>query len=260
MNDLIVARQISGEFRVDSRDMADVLDNKHKNVMELIGKNAALFSDFGVVPFETEKPSTPQGGRPERFALLNEDQCYFLLTLVRNSKKVTALKAGLVMAFKHAREAAAQRPAFNIPKTYSEALMLSAQLEHERERLALVVQEQAPKVEAFDTFMNGEALLTIQSAGQLLNIGEHKLFRLLRDERVLMDGQRAGTELHNTPYRLYLDKGYFEVKRSVVTLNSGRVIETNTTYVTPAGMDFLRRLTGKKPSNLPLPLLSAVPA
>lgn len=134
--------------------------------------------------------------------------------------------------------------------------------ETERRKLSLKVEEDAPKVEAFNTFMDSAALLTIQRAGQLLNIGEHKLFRFLREERVLMDGDIAGTELHNTPYRRYLDLGYFEVKSGTHSLNSGRVIVTHTTYVTPRGMDFLRRLTNTKPSNLPLPLLpvSAVPA
>lgn len=133
--------------------------------------------------------------------------------------------------------------------------------ETERRQLSLKVQADAPKVEAFDTFMDSSALLTIQRAGQLLNIGEHKLFKYLREERVLMDGDIAGQELHNTPYRRYLELGYFEVKSGAHTLNSGRVIATHTTYVTPRGMDFLRRLTGKKPSNLPLPLLTAaVPA
>lgn len=257
MSELIIT-QFSGEFRVDSRTMAERLDNKHKSVMELIAKNDVLFAGFGGVPFQTETLQTRGGKQEVRFALLNEDQCYFLLTLVRNSKKVTELKAKLIHAFRQAREA---RPAFPIPQTFSEALMVAAQIEQERERLALKVQADAPKVEAFDTFMDSSALLTIQRAGQLLNIGEHKLFKYLREERVLMDGDIAGQELHNTPYRRYLELGYFEVKSGAHTLNSGRVIATHTTYVTPRGMDFLRRLTGKKPSNLPLPLLTAaVPA
>lgn len=258
MSELIIT-QFSGEFRVDSRTMAERLDNKHKSVMQLIAKNDALFAGFGQLPFEMEVGHRTQGGgNPQRYALLNEDQCYFLLTLVRNSKKVTELKAKLIHAFRQAREA---RPAFPIPQTFSEALMVAAQIEQERERLALKVQADAPKVEAFDTFMDSSALLTIQRAGQLLNIGEHKLFKYLREERVLMDGDIAGQELHNTPYRRYLELGYFEVKSGAHTLNSGRVIATHTTYVTPRGMDFLRRLTGKKPSNLPLPLLTAaVPA
>lgn len=257
----IVPRQIDGDFRVDSRELAEVLGNKHKSVMELIGKNEAHFAEMGHLPFQTETVKNSVGAvNLARYALLNEDQSYFLLTLVRNSKKVTALKAALVMSFRAARNAlATAAPALDMsdPLAVAQAFVTA---EKGRRLLEGVVKEQAPKVEAFDTFMNSEALLSIQNAGQLIGMGEQKLFRFLRDERVLMDGERAGRDMHNTPYRRYLDAGYFEVKRNVMTLNSGRVIETNTTYVTPKGMEFLRKLTGVKPSNRPLPLLTGATA
>lgn len=100
----ITLTQYSGEARVDSRLLAEQLDNKHKNSMALIERYLAKFEEFGVVPFQTEKPGAgTAGGRPERFALLNEDQCYFLLSLSRNTDRVVELKASLIMAFREAR-------------------------------------------------------------------------------------------------------------------------------------------------------------
>lgn len=93
--------------RADSRDMAVRLRNKHKNVVGLITKYLDKFKRLGVVPFKTEKPlEGSTGGRPESFALLNEDQCYYLLSLARNSKHVAELKLQLVMAFRASRLAA----------------------------------------------------------------------------------------------------------------------------------------------------------
>lgn len=100
----IALTQYNGEPRVDSRLLAEQLDNKHKNSMALVDRYLTKFEEFGVVPFQTEKPlAGTAGGRPERFALLNEDQAFFLLALSRNSDRVVGLKADLIMAFREAR-------------------------------------------------------------------------------------------------------------------------------------------------------------
>lgn len=100
----ITLTQYNGEPRVDSRLLAEQLDNKHKNSMALIERYLAKFEEFGVAPFQTDKSlAGAAGGRPERFALLNEDQAFFLLALSRNSDRVVGLKAELIMAFREAR-------------------------------------------------------------------------------------------------------------------------------------------------------------
>ncbi|MDP3978327.1 MAG: Rha family transcriptional regulator [Pseudomonas sp.] len=104
MSDVIVI-QARGEARVDSRVLAAQLGNRHKNTMELIERYADKFKRFGHLPFQTEVGSRAQGGgKAERFAILNEDQAYFLLSLSRNTEQVVDLKANLVMAFREARE------------------------------------------------------------------------------------------------------------------------------------------------------------
>lgn len=100
----IVLIQSKGEARADSRVLAEQLGVKAKNTLGLIERYLSNFERFGVVPFETEKPRAgTAGGRPERFALLNEDQCYFLLSLSRNTDRVVELKSSLIMAFREAR-------------------------------------------------------------------------------------------------------------------------------------------------------------
>lgn len=93
-----------GEARVDSRLLAQQLGIKHKNTMEVIERYADKLKRFGVLPFQTEKPTAGSvGGRPERFAQLNEDQAFFLLALSRNSDRVVGLKSELIMAFREVR-------------------------------------------------------------------------------------------------------------------------------------------------------------
>lgn len=99
--------QAKGEARVDSRVLANQLCTKHQSTFELIKRYSEQIKRFGHLPFQTGDGERPQGGgKAERFALLNEDQCYFLLALSRNSDTVVNLKAGLIMAFREARDRA----------------------------------------------------------------------------------------------------------------------------------------------------------
>ena len=102
----VILSQIGGEARIDSRLLAVSMDRPHQDLFELVKGHAGAFEELGVIRFQTGKPTGPSGGRPERFALLNEDQAYFLLTLTRNTARTVALKVRLVKAFGEARRAA----------------------------------------------------------------------------------------------------------------------------------------------------------
>jgi phage regulator Rha-like protein len=96
--------QSQGDPRVDSRVLAKQLGVKPKNTIELVERYADKFKRFGLLPFQTEaRPKGQHGGGDTRFALLNEDQCYFLLSLSRNTDRVVDLKSRLIMAFREAR-------------------------------------------------------------------------------------------------------------------------------------------------------------
>lgn len=93
--------QSGGELRADSRSFVVKMDIRHRQLMENIRKYQDKFEELGILPFETEEITGR--GQPEKYALLNEDQAYFLLTLSRNSDAVVAAKLALVKAFKAAR-------------------------------------------------------------------------------------------------------------------------------------------------------------
>lgn len=103
-NPRITLTEHQGEPRVDSRLLAEQLDNKHKNSMALIERYSEKFNEFGLLPFQTEaRPTGQHGGGEARFVLLNEDQAFFLLALSRNTDRVVDLKSSLIMAFREAR-------------------------------------------------------------------------------------------------------------------------------------------------------------
>lgn len=102
MNGLVQAG--AGEPRVDTRDMATHLGLQHPNVFEMVKDYRADFEQLGKVRFETGASPASRTGQKTKYALLNEDQCYLLLTYSRNNEKVRQLKLALVKAFKEVRE------------------------------------------------------------------------------------------------------------------------------------------------------------
>ena len=114
--DAFTLTTVKAEPRIDSRLLAKSLGNKHRHVMALLDKYMGKFKTFGHVSFKNADGDRKQGGgKAERYALLNENQAYFLLSLSRNTDIVVALKARLITAFSEARKAADMRRTEYLP-------------------------------------------------------------------------------------------------------------------------------------------------
>jgi phage regulator Rha-like protein len=103
--------QIKKELRIDSRLLAGQLDHRHRTIFASITKYQKELASLSLMRFETEavKVEGERGYKIQKFALLTEDQCYFVLTLMRNNPNVVALKLKLVKAFRDARKQIANR-------------------------------------------------------------------------------------------------------------------------------------------------------
>ncbi|MDD2809279.1 Rha family transcriptional regulator [Rhodoferax sp.] len=105
------------EARIDSRLLAQGFGNRHKAAMTLIDRYEDRFKAHGQLTFKKTVGKRKQGGgNAERYALLNEDQAYLLLSLSRNTDTVVTLKSRLVQAFGNARRAAAMRKTEYLPE------------------------------------------------------------------------------------------------------------------------------------------------
>ena len=95
------------EARIDSRVLAQHLKKKrHQDLFELVKRYEVKLLALGKVLFQTGASAGSSTGQRERFALLNEDQAFFVLTLSRNTPTVVDLKLKLIQAFGEARRAA----------------------------------------------------------------------------------------------------------------------------------------------------------
>lgn len=101
----ITVSTFEGELRADSRTFAPKMGIRHRQLMENIYKYQAKFEELSLLPFgqEAVKEDGGRGVKYLKYALLNEDQAYFLLTLSRNTDTVVAAKLALVKAFRKAR-------------------------------------------------------------------------------------------------------------------------------------------------------------
>ncbi|WZY36094.1 phage antirepressor [Bacillus sp. FSL W8-1122] len=120
-----------------------------------------------------------------------------------------------------------------VPQTFSEALMLAAELQKK-------IEEDQPKVEAHDRFISGSNHQKMADVAKVLGFGRNTLFKMLREAKILM--------ANNTPYQRYIDQGYFVVKETPITMG-GQTINRPQTYVTAKGVEWLSRQYGqnKKP-------------
>ncbi len=97
---------------MDIRLLARHLGNQHKGVMELLSRHSADFLELGELPFQTK---ASRSGQREKFAMLNEDPCFLMLTFSRSSAIVRALMGKLIKAFGQARIASDLRRTEYLP-------------------------------------------------------------------------------------------------------------------------------------------------
>lgn len=105
MNSIISLVVIDQEPRVDSRVIADQLGVEHESTRKILLQYQSDFEEFGILRFEIGE--IKGRGQPAKYALLNEDQSYLLLTYSQNTEQARDLKKRLVRAFGEQRRAMA---------------------------------------------------------------------------------------------------------------------------------------------------------
>lgn len=105
------------------------------------------------------------------------------------------------------------------------------ELEEAKELADQKIKELSPKAEVYDKISECKNLKTIQQVAKDLGTGEHRLFKWLRENNILMS--------KNIPYQRFLEQGYFEVRtRPIPNLNENY----SQTYVTPKGELWLAKI------------------
>jgi len=129
------------------------------------------------------------------------------------------------------------------PTNFLEALKALVISEEEKLKLKevnqkqeVLIEEQKPKADFFDTVASTKKLYSIREAAKTLgfkNMGQNKLFEFLRVQKVLLSAYE--------PYQNQVDLGRFKIKMGQVT-KGGKTRMTKKLMVTVKGMEYIRKL------------------
>lgn len=115
---------------------------------------------------------------------------------------------------------------------------LTALKEERLKRQALEAEKQAliPKAEFFDAVADSKDAIDMGHVARVLDcgMGRNKLFALLRQKNILMQG--------NLPYQEYCDRGYFRVIEQKYSKPDGSTHISFRTLVYQRGLDFIRKI------------------
>jgi anti-repressor protein len=150
------------------------------------------------------------------------------LSMVENNEKGQLARRYFIECEKQLRKV------FEIPQTYSQALMLAGKLAEENEKQAKQIEQSKPKVEFYDRIIQSETAINMQEVAGVINVkgyGRNNLFAFLREKGIL--------NFKNIPYRKYIEAGYFEVKettRSIRGIDEVLLV----TLVSQKGIEFIK--------------------
>ena len=109
------------------------------------------------------------------------------------------------------------------------------------------LEEQKPKMDLYDAVMNDDGLMNfIQVASMFGDCGRNSLMKLLRECKILMDGEFT----RNIPYSNYLgEDGYFEVIVRPRKTKDG-MKEIATTLCKPSALTLIKKVLDKNKDNI----------
>lgn len=129
-----------------------------------------------------------------------------------------------------------------VPQTLPDALRLAADLAEQNNSLRLVVQEQAPQVEALQRIADAQGTLCLTDAAKHLGVQRKRLIEWLREHRWIY--RREGNA-HWLAYQPRLSTGLLEHKVTVIGLDDlGDQRLASQVRVTPKGLTVLAQKVG----------------
>ena len=212
MNQLLtMTKENASILTMSSREIAEITHKEHKNVLrvirDLIEQN--LVAQIEPLKFEY---------RNQWFDYYELNKRDTFVVVARLSPEFTAAVVDRWQALENQ-----QKPTALIPQSFSEALMLAAQLQAEKER-------NAPKVAFVDHYVEVGTSKSFRETAKILKMPERALVNRLVEDKYLY--RQSGVLL---PYQSARTKGLFTVKTG--TAEHGH--NYTQTRVTSKGIEFI---------------------
>jgi phage antirepressor YoqD-like protein len=98
------------------------------------------------------------------------------------------------------------------------------------------LEEQAPKVEAYDDLLNSDGYMSLKEVGDMIETGRTTLCALLRSRKIM--SKQAG---YNLPLNQYIKSGYFKI----VAKSDDKGHVSTVPLVSPKGLNYIYKLIKK---------------
>lgn len=189
---------------------------------KIINRNPAKFAGFSSVT-----NMVTEAGMRET-TIINENGLYMFL-MASDMPKAIEFQRKASEFLKQFRRTGSY---FIIPKTLPEALRAYANEVERRQALEAENLKMLPKAEFHDRVVATEGEMTMEAAAKELRTGRNRLFRELRNKRILKS--------NNLPMQEYLDRGYFRVVQNPLYFGENGVPYAQT-MVTGKGLVWLSK-------------------
>ena len=228
----LVFKNNAGQILTNSLLVAEKFGKKHYHVIDSI-KNL-LNSHEKSGQFFVSSTYVDDSGKSNPMFVMNRDG-FTLLAMGFTGEKALQFKLEYIEAFNNMEKVIASN-GFQIPSTFSEALMLAAKQAEQIEAQQRQLSSQAPKVLFADAVSASQRTCLIAELAKILQqngvkIGQNRLFTWMRENGYLC--QKG--DYYNQPTQKAMELGLFELKKTSITKPDGSVLVTTTTKVTGKG-------------------------
>jgi len=210
---------------MSSRTIAELTGKQHFIVMRDIRNMEDAYVEVFGAEYKFVLGSYADGNgqlRPE--FLLTKSQTLFVV-----SGYNSVVRAKVQQRWEHL-EATRRSAQVALPSRKEMALMI-LQAEEELEQANETIALQAPKVEFVEEVFEAPDLLSVGAVAKLLGTGQNRLFKQLRERRILKS--------NNEPYQTFVERGYFKTKGTKVG-NAQFPKVVSQTMVTTRGIAWIR--------------------
>lgn len=213
-----------------SRELAEIMDKRHDNVLRDINDEIKKLSEQGIptnLKFELSEYVDPTGRKLPVYLLTKEGA-------MQMATRYDAKIRHDVITYLDNLE---KKNQFKLPTNYIEALeaLVASEkqnllLASKNEELLLETEVMKPKVEFFDAVADSKDAIEIGAVAKVIgNIGRNNLFALLREKGILMQ--------NNQPYQTFIDRKWFRVVEQKYTKPDGSTCINIKTLVYQKGVD-----------------------
>jgi phage antirepressor YoqD-like protein len=196
MNNVQLFNQDNGKKTMSSREIAELTDKEHKNVLRDCDILNESYEKLGLLKIEQGYYTHPNTGKQQhRELLLSRMQCFDLMTGYSVELRIRVNRRWEELELKEKQQ-------FQIPQSYSEALRELADKAEENDRLKLesaekdrTIENQMPAVIFKESVTASNTVILVRDLAKILNqnsidIGEQRLYDWMVENGYLIRKQR----------------------------------------------------------------------